>query len=75
MKYLFLLAGLFMPVVIPAQNAPAKPPAQPLFSLDLLYTGSWEENKTLNNRLELHIVVEDGEIGYGDWGSVRIVWS
>jgi hypothetical protein len=43
MKYLFLLVGLFMPAVIPAQA---------LFTWDLLWTGSWEENKTLNNRAD-----------------------
>jgi hypothetical protein len=53
MKYLFLLIGLFMPAVIPAQSASAKQSAQPLFTWDLLFTGSWEENKTLNNRLDL----------------------
>jgi len=52
MKYLFLLVGLFMPVVIPAQSASAKQSAQPLFTWDLLFTGSWEESKTLNNRAD-----------------------
>jgi hypothetical protein len=43
MKYLFLFAGLFMPAVIQAQA----------FTWDLLWTGSWEESKTLNNRADL----------------------
>jgi hypothetical protein len=43
MKYLFLLVGLFMPVVVPAQA---------LFTWDLLWAGSWEESKTLNNRAD-----------------------
>jgi len=41
MKYLFLILGLVMPAVVPAQA---------LFTWDLLWTGSWEESKTLNNR-------------------------
>jgi len=50
MKYFILLIGLCMPVIhVPAQTAPAKP----LFTWDLLWAGSWEENKTLNNRAEL----------------------
>lgn len=52
MKYLFLFVGLIMPVVIPAQNVSAKKPEQALFTWDLLWTGSWEESKTLNNRAE-----------------------
>jgi hypothetical protein len=46
MKYLFLFFGLFIPAVIPAQSASAKQS----FTWDLLWTGSWEESKTLNNR-------------------------
>ena len=41
MKNLCLLIGLFIPAVIPAQA---------LFTWDLLWTGSWEESRTLNNR-------------------------
>jgi hypothetical protein len=44
MKYLFLFAGLFMPVFIHAQA---------LFTWDLMWAGSWEESKTLNNRADL----------------------
>jgi hypothetical protein len=44
MKYLFLFAGLFMPALIHAQA---------LFTWDLMWAGSWEESKTLNNRAEL----------------------
>jgi len=44
MKYLFLFFGLFMPAVVSAQA---------LFTWDLLWVGSWEESKTLNNRLDL----------------------
>ena len=44
MKYLFFLLGFFMPVFIHAQA---------LFTWDLLWAGSWEESKTLNNRLDL----------------------
>jgi hypothetical protein len=43
MKYLFIFTGLFMPAVISAQA----------FTWDLLWTGSWEESKTLNNRADL----------------------
>jgi hypothetical protein len=41
MKYLFLIIGLFMAAGLGAQ---------PLFTWNLLWTGSWEESKTLNNR-------------------------
>jgi len=53
MKYFILFIGLLMPAVIPAQNAPVKKPGQALFTWDLLWTGSWEESKTLNNRADL----------------------
>jgi hypothetical protein len=53
MKYLFLFAGLLIPAVIPAQNSQAKQAGQALFTWDLLWTGSWEESKTLNNRADL----------------------
>jgi len=56
MKYLFLFIGLFMPAaLIPAQNVSAKKPGQALFTWDLLWTGSWEESKTLNNRADLRL--------------------
>jgi len=48
-----------MPVVIPAQNAMAKQSAAAgqagpaLFTWDLLWAGSWEESKTLHNRVDL----------------------
>jgi hypothetical protein len=48
MKYIILCIGLFMPVVIPAQNAPAKQS----FTWNLLWAGSWEESKSLNNRAD-----------------------
>jgi hypothetical protein len=41
MKYLLIFIGLFLPAVVSAQT---------LFTWDLLWAGSWEENKTLNNR-------------------------
>jgi len=44
MKYLFLFVGLFMPALIHAQA---------LFTWDLMWAGSWEESKTLNNRADL----------------------
>ena len=44
MKYFILFFGLFMPAFIHAQA---------LFTWDLMYAGSWEESKTLNNRLDL----------------------
>jgi len=43
MKYLFLFIGLFMPAVVSAQG---------LFTWDLLWAGSWEESRTLNNRAD-----------------------
>jgi len=43
MKYLLLFAGLFMPALVSAQA---------LFTWDLLWAGSWEESKTLNNRAD-----------------------
>jgi hypothetical protein len=52
MKYLFLLIGLIMPAGIPAQNASIQQSVQPLFTWDLLWAGSWEESKTLNNRAD-----------------------
>jgi len=56
MKYLFLFVGLFMPaVLIPAQSSSAKKPEQALFTWDLLWTGSWEESKTLNNRADFRL--------------------
>ena len=65
MKYFFLIAGLFMPgIFLAAQNEPSalsdspKRPGlakQPLFTWDLLWTGSWEESKTLHNRGDFRI--------------------
>jgi hypothetical protein len=52
MKYFILIIGLFMPAVIPAQSAPAKQAGKALFTWDLLWAGSWEESKTLNNRAD-----------------------
>jgi hypothetical protein len=43
MKNLFLFISLFMPALIHAQA---------LFTWDLLWAGSWEESKTLNNLAE-----------------------
>ncbi|MDR2923713.1 MAG: hypothetical protein LBU85_10295 [Treponema sp.] len=54
MKYLFLFTGFIIPAMsIPAQNAPARQAGQALFTWDLLWAGSWEESKTLNNRVDL----------------------
>jgi len=48
MKYLFLFVGLFMPAFLSAQA---------LFTWDLLWTGFWEESKTLNNRGDFRLGV------------------
>jgi hypothetical protein len=53
MKYFILFIGRLMPADIPAQNAEAKKPGRAPFTWDLLWTGSWEESKTLNNRADL----------------------
>ncbi|MDR1858839.1 MAG: hypothetical protein LBQ69_05165 [Treponema sp.] len=53
MKHFFFAAALAVPIVLlSAQNAA---PKQPLFTWDLLLTGSWEESKTLHNRGDAHI--------------------
>ncbi|MDR2576134.1 MAG: hypothetical protein LBC52_06795 [Treponema sp.] len=46
MKYLFFLVGLFMPAFLSAQT---------LFTWDLLWAGSWDESRTLNNMADLRI--------------------
>jgi hypothetical protein len=56
MKFFFLFAGLLMPVVvISAQDVPAKQSGQALFTWDLLWAGSWEESKTMNNRMDFRL--------------------
>jgi hypothetical protein len=48
MKYFFFIAALLLTaVLVQAQNAPA---GKPMFTWDLLWAGSWEENKALINR-------------------------
>jgi hypothetical protein len=51
MKYFFLIIGLpMLAMCIFAKDDQADKPKQSLFSWDLLWTGSWEESKNLNNR-------------------------
>jgi len=48
MKYCFFVVGLMMSAMIaPAQDGLGR---KPLYTWDLLYAGSWEENKNLHNR-------------------------
>ena len=46
MKYLFFVAGLLMPVVGAASG---------MFTWDLLWAGSWEESRTLQNRSDIRL--------------------
>jgi hypothetical protein len=56
MKNFFLFAGFLIPAVfIHAQNAPAKQSGQALFTWDILWAGSWEESKTMNNRMDFRL--------------------
>jgi hypothetical protein len=59
MKYFFLIAGLLMSALFaPAQDGLARQPLaadKPLFTWDLLWTGSWEESKNLLNRGDLRL--------------------
>ena len=51
----FALAAVFalaFPGFVPAQTSPPNPPA---FAWNLLWTGSWEENRTLHNRMDIGI--------------------
>jgi hypothetical protein len=53
MKYFILIAGLLMSAMfVPAQNGPAP---KPLFTWNLLWTGSWEESRNLLNRADLRL--------------------
>jgi hypothetical protein len=66
MKYFFLITGLFIsgvfvsaeemvPPNTAGREALTKQPKPPLFTWDLLWTGSWEESKNLHNRGNLRL--------------------
>jgi hypothetical protein len=50
MKYLFCIAGLLVSGTLILAQEPVPHTAAPLFTWDLLWAGSWEENKNLHNR-------------------------
>ena len=58
MRHIFffaLLCALARPALVPAQN---EFPAIPMFSWNLLWTGSWEESRTLHNRGDFRLDLE-----------------
>ncbi|MDR1836791.1 MAG: hypothetical protein LBQ89_03940 [Treponema sp.] len=56
MKYLIFTAAAFLcGAVVFVESSPADEGARPLFNLNLLASGSWEESKTLHNRAEIKL--------------------
>ncbi|MCL2044381.1 MAG: hypothetical protein FWG89_09600 [Treponema sp.] len=53
MKYFFFIAGLLMPFV--PVSAQEKPEKEPDFSWNMLWSGSWEESRTLHNRADFRL--------------------